>query len=500
MQGRLLEALLQQVQRLSAAVAGQGGRRPAPSPPSPRALEAQATLEAVRAQAPSTRAASRMRKLCPVHTWFLFCIGCSLCLRGLAIAGTVTEKSPYFQHLPDCSKVSPSTYVWKKTASKGMVCPMVKDEEGFLSEWTAFYEMQGFDHVIFYDNNSTLPFTELAPWIASGFVEVRRNWWVNDSKLNAPKRKWKNKFDDMMRVKMLAEVDCKRTAVEMGYEIFVSLDMDEYVFPTRNDVTVMDELVWWFNTTTRGFVLLDKFQFPPTPHLLEPIQLLTIEAYQTRYPNANKMNYYTSVSNKVALRLQHAPEYSPETVQMMVHCCDFHGCGNSRFNSTCPKLLYSETGKITGKHRPWKQPPHIHHYARSLEKYVMKQKTWETASGHDSTGYTINNYFDRVSGFEFDDSAVKWGCQLRALLANRTGIKHYVRPGDSWYRNPEFGRTVEDAKKRSRFGHGYGIRLPTGEMNPYPPGLTYQGGHKTYVPPPSKSPTPPSSAQPTRGN
>ena len=401
---------------------------------------------------------------------------------------TVTDKSPLFQHLPDCSKVQRSTYVYKKTKSKGIVCPMVKDEEGFLSEWVAFYEMQGFDHAIFYDNNSTSSFAELEPWLRSGFAEIRRKWWVNDSEIGLHNNKRRNrgkanKYNDMMRVKMIAEVDCKRTAVEMGYEVFVSLDMDEYLFPSRNDLTAMDELVEWFNSTTRGFVLLDKYQFPPTPHLLEPIELLTIEAYQTRYPHPNKMNYYTSVANKVALRLQYGPEYSSDTVQMMISCCDFHGCG-SRFNASCGQLHSTELWKVTGKHRPWKQPPHLHHYARSLEKYVLKAQTWETASGHDSTGYTILNYLSRVMGYEYDDTAVKWGCQLRQLLFNRTGIEHYVRPGDAWYRNPEFGRAVSDARKRSRYGGGYGIKLGQSEWSPYPPGPTYQSAHKTFVPPP----------------
>ena len=395
-----------------------------------------------------------------------------------------TTKSPLHQFLPDCTKHSYRDFVFKKTKSKGMVCPMVKDEEGFLSEWAAFYEMQGFDHIIFYDNNSTLSFAELDPWMKDGFVEIRRNWWVNDSKLIAQaKSKSRNKFNEMMRVKMLAEVDCKQTAVAMGMEVFVSVDMDEYVFPTRNDITAMDDFVEWFNSTTRGYVLMDKFNFPSTPHLLEPVHLLTMEAYQTRHPYANKMNYYSTVFNKAALRLQFGPEYNSDTVQMMVHCCDFHGCGNFRFNNTCPKLIASETGKIAGKHRSWKQPPHLHHYARSLEKYVLKAKTWETASGHDSTGYNIYNYFDRATGFEFDDSAIKWSCQLRSLLYNRTGAAHYVRPGDFWYRNPEYGKIVSDPKKRARYGRGEGAKVSPGEMNPYPPGITYQGGHKTYQPP-----------------
>ena len=99
----------------------------------------------------------------------------------------------------------------------------------------------------------------------------------------------------MMKIKMMAEVDCKRRAIEMGIDIFVSVDMDEFVFPLSNHWTVVDELAHWFNTTTRGMVMLGKFQFPPTPHLLEPVNLLTIEAYQTRMRAEGKMNYYTSV-------------------------------------------------------------------------------------------------------------------------------------------------------------------------------------------------------------
>ena len=36
-------------------------------------------------------------------------------------------------------------------------------------------------------------------------------------------RRGKHKFDFMMRVKMMAEVECKKTAVAMGHEVFVSL-------------------------------------------------------------------------------------------------------------------------------------------------------------------------------------------------------------------------------------------------------------------------------------
>ncbi len=49
-----------------------------------------------------------------------------------------------------------------------------------------------------------------------------------------------------------------------------------------------------------------------------------------------------------------------------------------------------------------------------------------------------------------------------------------------WYRNVEFGKTVSDPHKRGRFGAGYGKKISQTDMNPYPPGDTYQKAHKAY--------------------
>lgn len=166
-----------------------------------------------------------------------------------------------------------------------------------------------------------------------------------------------------------------------------------------------------------------------------------------------------------------------------------------------------EKWKIEGKHKPWFQHGmHIHRkdkisfiayillfwlffpigldYARSLEKYSMKQQSWQTAGSN--RDYDMFNFLDRTPGFIYDDSALSWTCQLRDLLRERTGEEHYVRPGD-WYRNPEFGRTVEEPLKRGRFGAGYGKVLNPHEMNPYPPGETYQAAHRSYNPASSAS-------------
>ena len=76
------------------------------------------------------------------------------------------------------------------------------------------------------------------------------------------------------------------------------------------------------------------------------------------------------------------------------------------------------------------------------------------------------------------------GLSITGSVAHRTGIANYVRPGDIWYRNPEYGKLVDDPHKRGRYGGGYGKQLGPREMNPYPPLDTYQRAHKKYEPKP----------------
>jgi hypothetical protein len=120
-------------------------------------------------------------------------------------------------------------------------------------------------------------------------------------------------------------------------------------------------------------------------------------------------------------------------------------------------------------------------YSRSLEKFLQKQQHYETASH--GKQYDIANFFERSFGYFYDPVAVTWGCAVREVLRARTGVKDYVRPGDSWYRNPEFGRSVEDPYKRGRHGSGYGKALGWEDMNPFPEGETYQRAHQAYSEP-----------------
>lgn len=108
----------------------------------------------------------------------------------------------------------------------------------------------------------------------------------------------------------------------------------------------------------------------------------------------------------------------------------------------------------------------LFHYGRSLEKFGLKSKTWKTSDGAD-TGYNVNYFLDRNVGWKYDSRALRYSCQLREHLARMTGEKVYYRPGDFWYRNPEFGRAMNDPGKGRRGGGPVeaGFQIPY--KNPY---------------------------------
>jgi hypothetical protein len=63
----------------------------------------------------------------------------------------------------------------------------------------------------------------------------------------------------------------------------------------------------------------------------------------------------------------------------------------------------------------------IYHYSRSLEKFGLKAKTWETASGDNPVGYDMVHFLDRNVGRHTDRSALRFTCQLRKHLSEVTG-------------------------------------------------------------------------------
>ena len=358
-------------------------------------------------------------------------------------------------------------------------CFTYRDEEGFLSEWIAYYQMHGFDHImLFNDSSIDNSHVEIQPWVDSKFVSVVSSWTAES--LNANPNLLQTAFGKNMVIKRLLERMCKLKAIELKYDYFVSLDIDEYMVPLLPEDTIVDAMDKWFNYTEGNMYCISKLNFQQTPHTLEPVNLLTIEAYQTRMKSPSRMNYYTTVADKCAFRLQH-PAYTTNTTEYIATCCHFHGCGGgdtikgSRFCKHHDKLEGIQVKQSMAKGK-WYEALNINHYSRSVEKYALKAQTWQTSTGEfqgsfkesekASKNYDIVGFFHRNVGWYSDNiAATRYGCQLRELLRNMTGEPVYLRPGDQWYRNPEFGRYIAYPAKRRRYGR------------PNPPGFHYKDGN-----------------------
>jgi hypothetical protein len=335
--------------------------------------------------------------------------------------------------------------------------------------------MHGFDHIILYNDSSVDNSSEeIKPWIKSGFVNVVSEW--SHKSLNISPAFTKTAFKESMTIKSLLERECKLFAIRNGYDYFISLDIDEYIVPKNPLSTIVDELDKWFHQTDRKMYCIDKLNYQQTPHSLEPVNLLTIEAYQHRMKQPSRMSYYTTVAPKCAFRLRH-PDYSNYTGEFIATCCNFHGCMNVDYieGSNFCKEHEREGWMLKGKGKRWQDGLVINHYSRSLEKYVIKGRTWKTATGdvmHGESSHQAAKSYD-IPKFLARNSAVRYGCQLRSLLRNMTGESVYLRPGGMWYRNAEFGREVKDPDKRGRYGRPNSPEFKFSDGNPY----HYHGGY-----------------------
>jgi hypothetical protein len=327
----------------------------------------------------------------------------------------IIELSPYNQRLPDCR--NPYTTLKKKTKAKAIICPMFRDEEGFLSEWLAYYQIMGFDHVMLFDDGSVDNYqVEIKPWVDSGFVTVKSNW--SEDELNIKGVFLRDAFKKAMTVKALLESECKHQAIKWGYEYMVSLDLDEYVVPKKENETFVDELELWSNTTGRSVYCMPKYNFQSSPHGLEPIHLLTIEAYQSRMRESARMNFYTSVAPKCAYRLKGGADTTNDSATFIADCCHFHGCQGHDFrrdSNFCHQKFKDEGWRVNGKGKPWINSLDIFHYSRSLEKYALKQKTWKTSTGEVKAGETSEQAAKSYDIAKFLQRSVGWA-HLNAII------------------------------------------------------------------------------------
>jgi hypothetical protein len=159
----------------------------------------------------------------------LFAICCLLTVATVADSSASSSssssfdvRSPLYQHLPDCRDGKNIEWITKQTEEKGLVCPMFRDEEGFLAEFVvgialvicvcvcvylcvgklqgfmiaplfsinhhsyhriiylmvvqAYYQMHGIDHILLFDHGSSdSSHQELQPWVKSGYVTILTN-------------------------------------------------------------------------------------------------------------------------------------------------------------------------------------------------------------------------------------------------------------------------------------------------------------------------------------
>lgn len=423
--------------------------------------------------------------------------------------------------LPDCSSGNITT-LEKKTKAKFFMCTMFKDEEGFLAEFVAFYKVHGFNHIILWNHQSSDNFyKELAPWIRSGFVEIRNTSTITNETAYTEATSKLPLYWKVMHLKKEIERRCMKWGFDNKYDFYLTADIDEYVVPmsVTNNIAINANFVFRSiaDTAVEMFrngeikhidsgkqlkklfwISLTKYNFNSAPHLLEPIDQLGIEAYTSRYYWGNRITFYAQVQKKFLYRLSGSDITDGPVVfgnythvqKFMSSCCFFHGCSDK---SRDPKELcntlrpymsqeyednFLTIGRQHRKHaKVWL---HMNHYARSLEKFQLKQATWQTAS-QETNSYDLSNYMSRTYGWIYDPTAVYYGCAVRYEInrAKREYIQsvkdspkfsldaphdplsaiyilempqsdfQFLRQGENWYRNPEFGVAIASKLKQN---------------------------------------------------
>ena len=395
---------------------------------------------------------------------------------------TTTNDNPIFPKLSSCD-VENYNDLTVNSNNKAFVCSMIKDEEGYLAEFVAYYKVHGFKHVIIWNHNSQDNFMEeLYPWMQDGFVEVRNVSTLEhlDSVKAADKYRKSVKYLKIMAIKKEIERQCISWGIDHGYDYYLTADLDEYVVPVYNDkhplhkrraqdswssptsepyLSLLDTFVALFQPSVDARVVqyrlnsssviplgaaairIGKANFNAAPLVQEPLDLLTIEAHRVRVQTLSRMNIYQRVQPKILYRLSGHDiaagarlyrNYSYTWAQeVLSSCCYFHGCHGVRREAKPYTICntvgeyfkgYPETIERTNSSRYWLR---MNHYARSLEKFTLKQLTWETAN-QESNHYDLVEYMHRSHGTYYDPTAAEYSCPVRREIFTRRWEYHAV--------------------------------------------------------------------------
>ena len=96
---------------------------------------------------------------------------------------------------------------------------------------------------------------------------------------------------------------CIQKGMDMNMDYFASLDLDEYLMPSSGLETTVDVLHRYYEHTRTNVLRANKINFQSAPHLLEPVNLLTLEAYHMRMKRERAMTYFKNVNRKIILQL-----------------------------------------------------------------------------------------------------------------------------------------------------------------------------------------------------
>jgi len=449
--------------------------------------------------------------------------------------------------IPKC-RAEVNKEVPKSSKKKFLLSTMFKDEEGFLAEFVAFYKIHGFDHIILWDHNSTDNFREeILPWISTGFVEIRSTS-VLSSHPNVVKAKGLDKYWKVMSLKKQIEREAFLWGIKNNFDFYLTADVDEFVLPMYDQIvgqnmpehtrkfdpgfiatenvplpfiSIADAIDSIFNDPAletsspkpkpKLYIPLLKYNFNAQPHVLEPVDLLMIESYLTRYSMAKHMNFYGTVMPKYIYRLSgadlqsgpsstveftHGLEYNGyNTVNFtdyqvwLSNCCFFHGCQFTArkkedvCNVALPKDIQVEVNLYT-RHARENSPYwlRMNHYSRSFEKFGVKALTWETAN-QASNNYDLKEFLSRAYGSRYDPAALVFSCQVRAEINRANSAywhgsssssgsgQHYgfARKGKYWSRNAEFhlnsqSRSGSTASNKGIIFNGNNTQVPLNEI------------------------------------
>jgi hypothetical protein len=126
--------------------------------------------------------------------------------------------------------------------------------------------MQGITHMILFDDNSTdNGIQEIQPWIKSGYVQVVRNYIEPHKELQY------NITKDFTFRHLITDRACKQYAIDHQINYFFSVDIDEYLMSYWKGLTLVDAFERAVFDTGRAIFMATKYNYPSTPHILEPI-------------------------------------------------------------------------------------------------------------------------------------------------------------------------------------------------------------------------------------